>query len=343
MWMKTLAASAAGLVLAPTAMSSVAAVPAQSLRAATPVVGLWDADFEARMTATDCGSWRLDVRGFCTADDVRNGVELGMKFQTSRELAVTGIRVYRIDLGTVTGSLWDADGTRLATGRFASTDTPGWQDLAFSRPVTISPGRTYLASYYSPATRYAFHYDYFANELTRGPITALRAVDDDPNGVYCYDVGSCRFPTRSFRNSSYWVTPVWENPVDQPLPPSAVPAPPADRKPPSVRAANPMGGQKQFGLGTSVKATFSENIRASLLTRANVRLLQKGSRTPVRARLRYNVARLQLVLDPLGRLQPHTTYRVVISTLVVDTAGNPLDQDPRRPGAQPATWTFRTR
>lgn len=343
MWMKTLVASVAGLAMVPATVPATGA-PAPSPRAAaTTTVGLWDADFGAQLTAADCGSWRLDAQGFCTADDVRNGVELGMKFQTSHVLSVTGMRVYRVDLGTVTGSLWEADGTRLATGRFAATDTPGWQDLVFPEPVRVSPGRTYVTSYYSPATRYAFDYDYFAGELTRGPVTALRATEGDPNGVYCYDVAQCRFPVRSFRSSNYWVTPLWENPVDQPVPPPAVPAPPVDVEPPSVRTAKPMGGQKQFAPGRSVKATFSENVRESLLSRTTVRLLQKGRRTPVRARLRYDMARHQLVLDPRSRLKPRTTYRVVISTLVADGAGNPLDQDPGRPGAQPATWTFRTR
>lgn len=42
-------------------------------------------------------------------------------------------------------------------------------------------------------------------------------------------------------------------------------------------------------------------------------------------------------------LRPRTVYRVVISTRVVDVAGNPLDQDPRAAGPQSATLTFRTR
>ncbi len=121
------------------------------------MVGLWEPDFRAETPAADCAGWRLDVHGFCTADDARNGVELGVKFQTSRDLLITGIRVYRVDLATITGSLWDADGSRLATGRFAPTDAQDWQDLTFSRPVAISPGTTYVASYYSPATKYAFH------------------------------------------------------------------------------------------------------------------------------------------------------------------------------------------
>ena len=70
------------------------------------MVGLWEPDFRAETPAADCEGWRLDTQGFCTADDSRNGVELGVKFQTSRDLLITGIRVYRVDLATITGSLW---------------------------------------------------------------------------------------------------------------------------------------------------------------------------------------------------------------------------------------------
>ena len=161
-------------------------------------VGLWDSDFRAEMTAEDCGHWRLNTQGFCSANDARNGVELGVKFRASRTLLVTGVRVYRTDLKTITGTLWTAEGRSLATGTFAPADSSGWQDLAFSEPVAISPGRTYIASYHSPATKYAFKYHFFDDELTRGPVTALRAVEGDPNGVHCYDnARRCTFPTRS--------------------------------------------------------------------------------------------------------------------------------------------------
>ena len=63
----------------------------------------------------------------------------------------------------------------------------------------------------------------------------------------------------------------------------------------------------------------------------------------MRARLRYDERRTRLVLDPARRLRPGTTYRVLIKTRVVDVAGNPLDQNPRKTGAQAAKWRFRTR
>ena len=351
MRMDRLVAALVGLALPPAVMPGVMAggtassPPAPAPRAEARSVALWDIDFRAHQTEAQCEAWDLDERSFCIADDARDGVELGLKFQASRDLLVTGIRVYRIDLAPVTGSLWDADGTRLATGTFAPTATTGWQDLTFDRPVAIAPDRTYLASYYSPATRYAFAYGFFDDQLVRGPVSALRAVDGDPNGVHCYDVARlCQsFPTRGYRDSSYWVSPIWQNPLGEPLPPPATPSAPSDVTAPRVRTASPSSGAARVGLRRSIRITFSEVVRSSLLTTANVRLLRKGQRKPVPARLRYDERRNRLTVDPVRRLRPSTTYRVMIATSVVDVAGNRLDQDPRSGGDQRATWRFRTR
>ncbi len=337
-----LVARLAGVALLPLTLPAAAG---QAASADSEVVGLWDSGFGAQMTQEDCGEWRLDARGFCTANDSRNGVELGVKFQASRNLLITGVRLYRTDLNTITGSLWNAAGARLATGTFAPAATTGWQDLTFSEPVVISPGQTYIASYHSPATKYAFQYGFFDDELTRGPVTALRAVAGDPNGVHCYDSAQgCSFPTMAYYSSTYWVTPLWQNPPGQPVPPPpAVPTPPADVVPPSVDQSKPSNGAKRVGRRRSIKITFSENIRSALLTRDTVRLKQKGRKKRVAIRLKYDERRNRLTLAPVRRLQPRTTYRIVIATRVVDIAGNRLDQNPRRDGAQQARWRFRTR
>lgn len=334
-------ATLAGVLLLPLTLPAAAG---QASSSDSEVVGLWDPGFGAQMTKEDCGEWRLDAQGFCTANDARNGVELGVKFQASRSLFVTGVRLYRTDFNTVTGSLWDGEGARLATGTFAPAATAGWQDMTFSKPVAISPGQTYIASYHSPATKYAFKYGFFDDELTRGPVTALRAVAGDPNGVHCYDNAQrCSFPTRAHHSSTYWVTPLWQNPPGQPVPPPAVPTPPADVVPPVVDQSRPSNGAKRVGRGRSIKITFSENIRSTLLTKANVRLKQKGRKKPVPVRLKYDERRNRLTVTPVRRLRSRTTYRIMIATRVVDTAGNRLDQNPRRDGAQKASWRFRTR
>src|SRR6185312_5799104 len=48
---------------------------------------------------------------------------------------------------------------------------------------------TYVASYFAPVGRYAVNEDYFASAgVTNGPLTALAAGVDGPNGVYAYGV-----------------------------------------------------------------------------------------------------------------------------------------------------------
>jgi len=91
-----------------------------------------------------------------------------------------------------------------------STDH-AWRDVAFSNAVSIVPGQVYIASYNSPNAQYAFEYEYFTNSaLTVGPITALQSVEGSRNGVYCYLGEPCNlFPSNSYRDLNYWVTPLW--------------------------------------------------------------------------------------------------------------------------------------
>jgi hypothetical protein len=159
---------------------------------------------------TDCGAFDRDSSNFCFIDD-GGSVTLGVKFTASKTVDIAGVRAYRTDAGSVTGSLWTADGTRLAeTAPFAGAATHGWQESLFSTPVAITAGQTYIASYYAPNADYAFEYSYFTNSsYTAGPITALQSVVGNGNGVFCYDGGSCTFPAETYRDLNYWVTPLW--------------------------------------------------------------------------------------------------------------------------------------
>jgi hypothetical protein len=301
--------------------------------------GLWSTSFSSGQSAADCDKWRLDENGFCVANDTRNGLELGTKFTTSRVVQVTGVRIYRADPGQLRASLWTSDGTLLAQGTFADRADNGWQDMRFTDPVTIQPGTTYIASYFSPATKYAFQYRYFRDSArTVGPITALRSRDDDPNGVHCYQTAACSFPTRGFRKSTYWVTPLW---VDKDAP--ADPSPGGKPTRPQVSATTPSPSATGVVPGTHIKVRFSEPVRRKTLTTRTVRLLRKGSAKPVPVDLHYDARRGRLVLDPRTTLHRGTKYRVVITTRVRDLDGHRLDQNPKKPGNQAATWTFRTR
>jgi hypothetical protein len=174
-------------VVAALAASAFALMPATASAAPAPD-GLWDNSVTPVSAIDDGGS-----------------VELGVKFQTEKPIYVVGVRFYRIDAGTVSGTLWDANGGVLATDTFGAAPA-GWQDLMFNAPVSMSPGETFIASYFAPNADYAYEWDYFTAPRTVGPVTALGGAG--VNGVFTYGPAST-FPTSTFRDTNYWVTPLW--------------------------------------------------------------------------------------------------------------------------------------
>src|SRR5262249_46551780 len=109
----------------------------------TNVPGLWSSTFTAAQT--DCGSFTRDTNNFCWTEGgdgnlAGPGVELGVKFTSSQSVNITGIRVYRVSPGTVTGHLWDgAGGLPLAAGTFAGGDTHRSQGPTPSHPAQTQP------------------------------------------------------------------------------------------------------------------------------------------------------------------------------------------------------------
>jgi hypothetical protein len=185
--------------------------------ASTSAPGLWSPSYTA--LPTDCGTFSRDANNFCwtqggDGNPAGPGVELGVKFTSSQSVNITGVRVYRVSPGTVTGQLWDgAGGPPLATGTFVGSNTDSWQDLMFTTPVSIQASHTYVASYHVSDAQYALQYGFFATSgYTVGPITALSSPDSSGNGVYCYDndpTNCAVFPVNTFRDTNYWVTPLW--------------------------------------------------------------------------------------------------------------------------------------
>jgi hypothetical protein len=179
--------------------------------------GLWSSTYSTAQT--DCGSFSRDTNNFCWTQGgdgnlAGPGVELGVKFTSAQSVSITGVRVYRVSPGTVTGHLWDgAGGPPLATGTFDGSVTHGWQDLMFNAPVPIQAGHTYVASYHISDTQYALQYGFFTTSgYPVGPITALSSPDSNGNGVYCYDndpTNCAVFPVNTYRDTNYWVTPLW--------------------------------------------------------------------------------------------------------------------------------------
>jgi hypothetical protein len=143
-------------------------------------------------------------------------VEVGVKFQSDTYGVVTGVRFYKAstNTGTHTGSLWAADGTRLAQATFTGETASGWQTVTFDQPVAILPNTTYVASYHAPNGRYSAAQDFFWRAPAPGPnggantdappLHALHNTETTSNGVFSYGSAST-FPTQSFGAGNYYV------------------------------------------------------------------------------------------------------------------------------------------
>jgi hypothetical protein len=145
-----------------------------------------------------------------------NGTELGVKFTTEQYGAISAIRFYKsaANTGPHTGSVWAADGTRLAQATFTNETAGGWQTVTFSNPVQVLPNTTYVASYYAPNGHFAATSEYFYPNPAPGPngggtadsppLHAVRNSGTQTNGMYAYSSTST-FPASSFSASNYWV------------------------------------------------------------------------------------------------------------------------------------------
>jgi uncharacterized protein DUF4082 len=152
-----------------------------------------------------------DGSGPCGVND-SNSVELGVRFQTSSPIYLVGVRFYRADDATLSGSLWNTNGQWITSASDTTSGT-GWQDAMFSSPQFMVPGDTFTASYFAPSGAYAFQWDYFTppggpggGGYTAGPVTALGGIG--ANGTFVYGPGGI-FPTTTSRDTNYWVTPLW--------------------------------------------------------------------------------------------------------------------------------------
>ncbi len=142
-----------------------------------------------------------------TADggDPNANVELGVKFTTDVPGYVTGVRFYKYatNTGAHTGSLWSANGTRLATATFGAESASGWQQVSFSSPVPVLAGATYVASYHTTAGHYSFSGNAFVETIDKAPLHAPSNASSGGNGVFAYGGGG--FPNQSYNAANYGV------------------------------------------------------------------------------------------------------------------------------------------
>jgi subtilisin-like proprotein convertase family protein len=117
----------------------------------------------------------------------------------------------------------------------------------------------------------------------------------------------------------------------------------ADSTAPWITVTAPASHARGVRRSADIRAAASENLRSDTVTVKNVYLCRVGSSRHIAAEVGYVATSHMIVLDPSRRLRSGTRYRVVVTTNVLDVAGNRLDQDPATAGAQKKSWHFRTR
>lgn len=144
------------------------------------------------------------------SDSDTASVELGVKFTSSQNGSITGIRFYKGagNTGTHVGKLWSSTGTLLASATFTGETASGWQQVNFATPVAITAGTTCVASYLAPSGRYAGDVNFFTTAVNSGPLTAPSSASSGGNGVYRYGA-SGGFPNSTWQAANYWVDVVF--------------------------------------------------------------------------------------------------------------------------------------
>ncbi|MFK4513135.1 hypothetical protein ABIF20_000500 [Bradyrhizobium japonicum] len=138
-----------------------------------------------------------------------NGVEVGVRFTSTNNGQITGIRFYKgsLNTGAHVVDLWTASGALLATGTSTNETASGWQQVNFSSPVSIAAGATYVASYHMSNGNYSdtpFYFDTLQNP-TNGSLSATTG------GLYAYSSGSIFPKTVSTSGDNYWVDVVFKD------------------------------------------------------------------------------------------------------------------------------------
>jgi hypothetical protein len=124
---------------------------------------------------------------------------------------VSGIRFYKGagNAGTHIGNLWSDSGTLLGTGTFTSESPTGWQTMTLPKPVAITAGTLYVASYHTMSGHYSYTPGAFKKAVSDPPLYApADGSGGQSNGVFSYGSSSA-FPTGSYHSLNYWVDVVF--------------------------------------------------------------------------------------------------------------------------------------
>jgi hypothetical protein len=172
----------------------------------------WSFTTIATTTPTASSIWNDSATPAQVSDPDTSAVELGVKFRSSVNGSIIGIRFYKSsqNTGTHIGNLWSSSGQLLATATFTNETASGWQQVNFNTPVAITANTVYVASYHTNVGRYSTSAGYFVNAgFSNPPLYALRNGESNGNGVYKY--GASGFPTDTYQSTNYWVDVIFNS------------------------------------------------------------------------------------------------------------------------------------
>ncbi len=276
-------------------------------------------------TAAPCGAWSSTTLPGNPSVNDPNSVELGVKFSSDLDGFVTAVRFYQANPGAYSATLWNIGGQPLATANVTAV-APGWQQVNFSSPVTITANTVYVASYHAPNGNYAADNSYFASAgVDNTPIHLLRDGINGGNGVYAYGAGSV-FPNNSYQASNYWVDVAFTTQVGP------------DTTAPTVTARSPTPGATGVAPTAVVTATFSEALDPITVS-ASTFQLRDGNSALITAAVNYDAATKTATLTPASPLAGNAVHTVILKggatdPRIKDLAGNALASD--------LTWSFTT-
>ena len=181
--------SAAAVIIAPAVVLSSA--PVADTAAISASTSVW--------STPHYGIWGDSIVPANPADREATKVKLGLRFTTRRAGFIGGLQFYRdaSNSGRHIGKLWTSRGRLLGKLTFPRSSTVGWVSAAFSRPIKVRSGGTFVASYTAPFGHYA------ADEWALSPAKPrVKRALTATRGVYTYGTG---VPSETYHNSNYYV------------------------------------------------------------------------------------------------------------------------------------------
>ena len=260
-----------------------------------------------------------------TIGDGTNSLEVGMKFKSSTDGFITGLKYYKAAgfVGTHVGNLWNINGTNLATATFTNETASGWQTATLSTPVAITANTIYVVSYFSPHGDFVTTNPYFTADVVNGSLTGLGWTTSQRNGVYIYSSTSA-YPYQNYGTSNYWADVLFTTSLNP------------DVTPPTVLSVSPENNAVNVSLTFQPFGTFSEALAPNTVNTSTF-LIYDPQNNPVAGSV--NLSGNSVIFAPTNPFSYSTVYTATFKggsqdPRIKDLAGNPLESD--------FSWSFTT-